>query len=223
MQSVKEVSETTEEYLEAVYRLQEKSGRARTGDLVRLLNVVPGSVTNTIERLEREGYVTHEPYKGVKLTDKGRRVALQVVRRHRLCERLLTDILHVEWYAVHEAACRLEHVFTKELVKKIEKALGHPRTCPHGNPIPTGCGGVFAEDTEPLITLKKGESARVAQITDEGHQVLRRLASSGIVPGATIKVLRGISIKKLLLVKVGETNCELTRSLASAIRVRRGR
>jgi DtxR family Mn-dependent transcriptional regulator len=165
--------------------------------------------------------VTHEPYKGVKLTDKGRRVALQVVRRHRLCERLLTDILHVEWHAVHEAACRLEHVFTQELVKKIEKALGHPKTCPHGNPIPTECGGVFAEETEPLSILKKGESAKVVQITNEEQEVLRHLANSGIVPGATVKVLKGFSFNKLLLVKVGEKDCELTSSLASAIQVRR--
>ncbi|MBS7615514.1 metal-dependent transcriptional regulator, partial [Candidatus Bathyarchaeota archaeon] len=104
-----EVTFVIEEYLEAIYRLQEKNKAARTNDLVKMLNVAPGTVTNTVERLERESYITHVPYKGVKLTEKGNSIALQVLRRHRLSERLLTDILHIDWDKVHEAACRLEH------------------------------------------------------------------------------------------------------------------
>ena len=89
------VSSEAEEYLEAIYRLEKKTGFAKTMELARQLKVVPGSVTNTVESLERRGLVTHEPYKGVKLTEKGRRIALNVLRRHRLAERLLTDILHL--------------------------------------------------------------------------------------------------------------------------------
>ena len=91
-----EVSVVTEEYLESIFRLQEKRGIARTSEIVKLLKVAPGTVTNTIERLERKGLVTHTPYKGVKLTEEGARIAMRVIRKHRLSERLLTDILHVE-------------------------------------------------------------------------------------------------------------------------------
>ena len=122
-----EVTAVIEEYLEGIYRLQEKSGVARTSEIVKLLQVVPGTVTNTVERLEKEGLVTHEPYKGVKLTEKGRKIALNVIRRHRLSERLLTDILRVKWSEAHKAACRLEHAIIHEIVKPLEKALGHPR------------------------------------------------------------------------------------------------
>ena len=142
------VTSQTEDFLQAVYRLQERTGVARTGELVKTLKVVPGTVTNTVERLERRGLVTHEAYRGVKLTDKGRSIALRVLRRHRLSERLLSDILGIEQNRVHEAACRLEHGVTNEVAKNIEKVLEWPRTCPHGKPIPTGCGAIIegAED-----------------------------------------------------------------------------
>ena len=219
---MKNLTEATEEYLETIYRLQEKDGRARTKDLVRLLKVVPGSVTNTIERLERKGYIVHEPYRGVRLTEKGRKIALQVIRRHRLCERLLTDILHVEWEKAHEIACKLEHAFPRDIVKKLEKALGHPKTCPHGNPIPTDCGGIFEEESQPLMDLKSGESAVVAKITEEESSMLEYFARAGILPGAIIKVLRKVP-NKSLLVRVGDKNHELNESMASAIKVRKRR
>jgi len=163
----KVVTTTIEEYLEGIYRLQEKSGVARTNDIVKLLKVVPRTVTNTVERLEKEGYVTHEPYKGVKLTEKGLKIALQVVRRHRLSERLLADILHVEWDKIHDAACKLVHGITDEIDKPLEKALRHPKTCPHGNPIPTKCGGILEEKSQPLSLLNEREKGIVIKITDE--------------------------------------------------------
>jgi len=217
-----EITETTEEYLETIYKLQKKDGRARTKDLVRLLNVVPGSVTNTIERLEREGYITHEPYKGVKLTEKGEKLALQVVRRHRLSERLLTDILHIEWDKVHDAACRLEHTFTIDLAKKIEKVLGHPKMCPHGNPIPTELGEIIEEKTEPLINLKSGESAVIAKIAEEENGVLKYLATVGIKPGVRIEVLKKSTGNKVII-KLGNKSHELSKRIASIIEVRRGK
>ncbi|MEM2875360.1 MAG: metal-dependent transcriptional regulator, partial [Candidatus Bathyarchaeia archaeon] len=131
------ISSIVEEYLETIFRLQERSGVARTSALIKALNVSPGTVTNTVERLERGCFIIHEPYRGVKLTEKGQRIALKIVRKHRLLERLLTDILNVAWERVHDAACQLEHNLSDEIVKKIEKVLGHPKTCPHGNPIPT--------------------------------------------------------------------------------------
>jgi DtxR family Mn-dependent transcriptional regulator len=218
-----EVTEVVEEYLEGIYRLQEKSGVAKTGDIVKVLQVVPGTVTNTVERLEREGMLRHEPYRGVKLTDKGRKIALNVIRRHRLSERLLTDFMHVDWDKVHDAACKLEHGITNDVTKKLEKALGHPKTCPHGNPIPTACGGIIEEKSEPLSTLRFKESGVVAKIKDETPEVLEYIAALGLLPGTSIEIVEKAPFDGPVTVKVGGANHALSLSLASIIWVRRKR
>jgi DtxR family Mn-dependent transcriptional regulator len=217
------VTEVVEEYLEGIYRLQEKSGVARTSDIVKMLQVVPGTVTNTVERLEREGMLRHEPYKGVRLTDKGRKIALDVIRRHRLSERLLTDFMRVDWDKAHDAACKLEHGITNDVIKKLEKALGHPKTCPHGNPIPTACGGIVEEKSEPLSTLKPKESGVVAKIKDEAPEVLEYIAALGLLPGASIEIVEKAPFDGPVTVKVGEANHALSLSMASIIWVKRKR
>ncbi|KPV64147.1 MAG: manganese transport regulator MntR [Candidatus Bathyarchaeota archaeon BA1] len=216
-----EVTAIIEEYLEGIYRLQERSGVARTSDIVELLQVVPGTVTNTVERLEKEGLVTHEPYKGVRLTEKGRKIALHVIRRHRLSERLLTDILHVKWSEAHKAACRLEHGITGDLIKKLEKALGHPRACPHGNPIPTTCGGIIEEKSEPLTNLDPKESGIIVNITEEKHEVLEYLATLGLMPGASVEVVKKAPFNGPITVKVGGTNLALSLQIASIINIKK--
>ena len=215
------VTATIEEYLEGIYRLQEKRGVARTSDIVKLLQVVPGTVTNTVERLEKEGYVTHEPYKGVKLTGKGLKIAVQVLRRHRLSERLLTDILHVEWDKVHDAACKLEHGITNEIIRPLEKALGHPKTCPHGNPIPTKCGGIIEEKSQPLTTLNEREQGVIVKITEERSDLLQYLDALGLVPGAPIEILERTPFNGPVTLKVDGTSHALSRAMASVIRVKK--
>jgi DtxR family Mn-dependent transcriptional regulator len=216
-----EISAVIEEYLECIFKLQEKSGVARTNDIVKSLGVVPGTVTNTVEWLEKEGLVTHKPYKGVKLTEKGRKIALQVIRRHRLSERLLTDILHIEWDKVHEAACKLEHGITDEIIRPLEKALGHPKTCPHGNPIPTKCGGIIEEESQPLTALNTREQGIIVKITDEEADLLRYLGTMGLVPGASLEVVGKAPFNGPITVKVGRTNRALSREVASIIKVKR--
>jgi len=216
-----EVTAVIEEYLEGIYRLQEKSGVARTSDIVELLQVVPGTVTNTIDRLEKGGLVTHEPYKGVKLTEEGRKIALHVIRRHRLSERLLTDILHVKWSEVHTAACRLEHGITSDITKNLEKALDHPRTCPHGNPIPTECGGIVEEETQPLTELDEKERGTIAKITEEKSDFLRYLDTIGLTLGASIEVLKKAPFDGPVTLKVGGVSHALSHAMASIIQVKR--
>jgi len=215
------VSVEAEEYLEAIYRLEEKRGLAKTMELVRLLKVVPGSVTNTIEGLERRGLVLHEPYKGVKLTEKGRKLALKVLRRHRLAERLLTDVLHLDWSKVHDMACRLEHAITKDMVKPLEKALGHPKTCPHGNPIPTKCGGIIEEKSEPLANLNPKESGVIVKITEEEPSMLQHLATLGLILGVSVEVEQKASFGGPVTVRVGEVSHTLDHKIVSVINVRR--
>ena len=216
-----QVSAATEEYLEGIFRLQEKKGVAKTSDIVNLLQVVAGTVTNTVERLEKEGYVVHEPYKGVKLTDKGLKIAIQVIRRHRLSERLLTDFLHVEWYKVHDAACKLEHDITDEIIKPLEKALGHPGTCPHGNPIPTKCGKILEEKSQPLTTLKKGEQGTIVKITEENADLLHYLDTQGLTLGASIKILERAPFNGSTTLKTGKASRSISQAIASIIQVRK--
>jgi DtxR family Mn-dependent transcriptional regulator len=221
MSMSEEVTAVIEEYLETIYRLQEKSGVARTSDIVKLLQVVPGTVTNTVERLEKEGLVKHEPYKGVKLTKKGLRMALQVVRRHRLSERLLTDILHVEWTKVHEAACKLEHGITNEIIRPLEKTLRHPKTCPHGNPIPTKCGGIIEEKSEPLTALNEREQGSIVKITEERSALLSYLYNMGLLPGTPVEIIEKAPFEGPITLKVGGTPRAISRTVASVIQVKR--
>lgn len=215
------VSNVIEEYLEAIYRLEKRIGVARTSDLVRILKVAPGTITNTVERLERSSLIIHESYKGVKLTEKGRTMALRIIRKHRLSERLLTDILNVEWERAHEAACQLEHGISDEIAKKIEKALGHPSTCPHGNPIPTDCGGIIEEDSRPLAEFEPREKGVVQKITDENQELLQYLKKLGIEPGIHFEVVEVAPFEGPITVKVRDRDHALSRNVASIIRARR--
>jgi len=213
------VSSQAEEYLEAIYRLEQKGGFARTMELAKSLNVVPGSVTNTIENLKRKGLVTHRPYKGVKLTDNGRKIASSVLRRHRLAERLLTDVLHLDWSEVHDQACKLEHALSPEILKPLEKALGHPKRCPHGNPIPTSCGGIFEEETVALSKLDAKTGGVIVKITEEKTETLQQLTRLNLTPGKRVQV-ENIVPSGSLTIRVEGESCTIDQDLASIIYVK---
>jgi len=222
MAAREEVSATIEEYLEAIYRLQERNGSAKTTELAKLLNVALGTITNTVESMEKQNLIVHEPYKGVKLTDKGRKIALDVVRRHRLSERLLTDVLRLEWSKAHDAACKLEHIFAdKELSRPLEKALRNPKTCPHGNPIPSASGRLAEEKSELLSNLSQGEEGVIMKITDERQDMLQYLATLGLVPGASVSIEEKAPFNGPIMVKVMGASYALGRNVASVIWVKK--
>jgi DtxR family Mn-dependent transcriptional regulator len=214
------LSHQAEEYLEAIYRLEKKIGYARTMDLSRKLGVVPGSITNTIENLERKGLVTHEPYKGANLTDAGRKIASSIIRRHRLAERLLTDLLHLDWSEVHDPACELEHALSPEILKALEKALGHPKRCPHGNPIPTNCGGILEEETKALAELEANSSGVIVKITEEKAETLKKLSRLKLTPGERIEVQNKTVPSGPLTVRVGNERIQIDNDIASIIYVK---
>ena len=216
----KTVSNQAEEYLEAIYRLEQKTGFARTMELARSLKVVPGSVTNTIENLERKGLVIHKPYKGVTLTENGRKIASSVLRRHRLAERLLTDILHLDWSKVHDEACKLEHALSPEILKPLEKALGHPKRCPHGNPIPTNCGGIFEDETVALSELDAKMGGVIFKITEEKTETLQQLTSLNLTPGKRVEVETKTAASGSLTIHVEGESCTIDHDLASIIYVK---
>ncbi|MDH5361992.1 MAG: metal-dependent transcriptional regulator [Aigarchaeota archaeon] len=215
-----EVSAVIEEYLEAIYRLQRKHGVANTGDLVKQLDVAPGTVTNTIERLEKERLVRHVPYRGVKLTAKGRRLALKVLRRHRLAERLLTQLLGINWHKAHAYACRLEHSLPDEVLNRIEEILDHPKTCPHGSPIPSGTGRVREETAKSLLEASVGESVSVVKIEEESEDRLRYFEGFGIIPGVVLKIEEKAPFDGPITVNINGVARAVGRSLASAIHVK---
>lgn len=185
-----ELSHEAEEYMEAIYKLQKKSGVAKTKELAEELNVVPGSITNTIAHLEKHGLVAHTPYKGVRLTAEGEKLALNVIRRHRLAERLLTDILEAEWSNVHENACKLEHALTEDVLSLLEKRLGYPKFCPHGNPIPTEQGEVNDVECYPLTEAPKNQTCIITKIVDEKRETLNALATKGIKPNVPVHIVK---------------------------------
>ncbi len=216
-----EVTSQTEEFLESIYRLQERDGAARTSELVKMLNIVPGTVTNTVERLEKRGLIKHEAYRGVKLTKEGRAVALRVLRRHRLSERLLSDVLRMRWDRVHEAACQLEHGLTEEVADNIEKLLEQPPTCPHGNPIPTHGGKIADEDTQSLLTLQLNEEVVISNLVDETPSTLTKILKAGLKPQTRIKLLKKDSERGVLEILIGGANRQISFQLASVIKVRK--
>jgi DtxR family Mn-dependent transcriptional regulator len=212
------LSYEAEEYVEAIYRLQKRTGVAKTKELAEELRVVPGSITNTIEHLEKHGLVAHEPYRGVKLTTKGEKLALDILRRHRLAERLLTDVLDAEWSDVHESACRLEHVLTDDVIALLEKKLQRPRFCPHGNPIPTEHGEVEEEECYPLTEIGLNIVCDVTKIVDGKREKLLRLASKGIKPNVPIDVVE--KRRSGMVLRVAGKECTLSYSDASSVWVK---
>src|SRR3989304_630094 len=175
-------------YLKTIYSLDSRNEFAPTRDIAKILGITPGSVTNTLEVLETKGLVVREPYKGVKLTGEGRKLALSVFRRHRLAERLLTDLLKIDWVQSHEEACKLEHAISDSLATAMEKALNNPPTCPHGNPIPTENGSIHPVKDHRLSELDSGESAIVSRVPDESTEILLYLSKLGMLPGVKIEV-----------------------------------
>lgn len=215
------ISDIIEEYLEAVYRLQERDGVARTSDLVAMLNVAPGTVTNTVERLEKNLLVIHVPYRGVKLTEEGRKIALNVIRKHRLLECLLMDFLEIGWDKVHRIACNLEHWINGEVTRKIECVLGYPKTCPHGNPIPNESGEIVDEETYPLSKFNVGEKGIITRIIEENEEFLQYLTKIGAMPKRSITVIDKAPSGDPITIKVNDKTQALSCKTASLIMIRK--
>jgi DtxR family transcriptional regulator, Mn-dependent transcriptional regulator len=213
------LSQEAEEYIEMIYKLQKRNGMAKTKELSETMHIVPGSITNTIEHLESHGLVSHEPYRGVKLTGEGEKIALDIIRKHRLAERLLTDVLKADWSTVHDDACKLEHALTKNIVALIDEKLGHPKLCPHGNPIPSENGVVEDQLCLSLTEADLGETYVVERITDEEHSNLGLLSEKGIKPQTKIQVTKRDPFQ--VGVKVKNRQFNISQNLASNVMVRK--
>ena len=184
-----ELSGSVEDYLKAIYELESSGEAADTNAIARLLDIAPASVSGMVRRLVEQGLITHERYRGVRLTNLGRRAALKTLRRHRVIEAYLTSALGYSWDRVHDEAERLEHAASEELVDRMAAAIGEPETDPHGAPIPTRDGTLRERSLVPLANLDPGAMARVERVGDRNADRLRYLAELGIVPGAKVQVI----------------------------------
>jgi DtxR family Mn-dependent transcriptional regulator len=188
-QRSEEFSRSTEDYLKAIYQLEERWGSAQTSAIADLLAIAPPSVSGMIKRLSEVGLLEHVPYRGVQLTAKGRRAALRMVRRHRILESYLMEKLGYDWDSVHEEAERLEHAVSDELIERMAMALGNPRYDPHGAPIPTVSGEVEQLEHVALVDIPVGETAELRMVSDEDADRLRFIASLGLRPGVVFRVV----------------------------------
>lgn len=177
-----------EDYLKVIYELELDGGAAATSDIAARLSIAPPSVSGMVRRLADQGLLTHERYRGVRLTPAGRRAALGTIRRHRVIETYLARVLGFSWDRVHAEAERLEHAASEELVNRMAAALGEPLRDPHGAPIPTREGRVDETRHRAVTEMGVGESARVASVRDDDEGMLRYLDELGIRPGATITI-----------------------------------
>ena len=173
-----------EEYLEAIHELEEEGAQIIQARLAERVGHSAPAVSETIRRLKAEGYVTVED-RAVQLTEKGRARAESVVRKHRLAELLLTEIIGLPWHKAHLEACRWEHVISDEVEARLVELLGHPTTCPHGNPIP-GAGAPLLSELVALSSLRGGEQVRLERITEQveiDQEALAYLSAAGFIPG----------------------------------------
>jgi DtxR family Mn-dependent transcriptional regulator len=181
---------TVENYIKQIYLEHQRSGRelVSLGRLAAALSVVPGTVTTMVKALSEAKLVRYEPRNGVKLTSSGQKLALHVLRRHRLIELFLVQVLEVDWSEVHVEAEDLEHAISDKLLKRIDEFLGRPQFDPHGDPIPSATGKVSKRNLIPLSTCESSRKMRIAWLADQDTEFLRYAQSHGLTPGATVKV-----------------------------------
>ena len=185
-------SSTVENYLKAIYAAQ-RVVRADTlvpmGQLAAALQVVPGTATTMVKALAESGLVEYEPYAGVRLTAAGEKLAALVMRRHRLIELFLVQVMGMSWAEVHDEAEHLEHAVSERLIGRMDEMLGFPSVDPHGDPIPDAEGGVDEQSYPSLLECPVGEPVRVSRVADQNAEFLRFLEQNALMPGQSVIVV----------------------------------
>ncbi len=212
-------SEAIEDFLKAVYLLQQEQNRVQTSALAEALNITAPSTTEMAKKLAKANLVVHEPYRGIRLTAAGERVALEIVRNHRLLELFLVRALGYTWDEVHEEAERLEHAVSERLIHRIAEYLGNPRYDPHGDPIPGPEGELTRRELTPLSQWPQGEKGIVARLRDQAPEMLRYLAEKGLVIGAEVEVIKADPFDGPLALLVEETRQVIGANVAQYVLV----
>jgi DtxR family Mn-dependent transcriptional regulator len=211
---------TIENYVKAIYQVAARDGQpAATGKLAEALGVSPGTVTSMLKTLSESGLAEYTPYEGARLTDKGRALALRVLRRHRLIELFLVRTLQLTWDEVHEEAENMEHAVSDLLVDRIDAFLGYPAADPHGDPIPKADGTVAGTAGRRLADLGVGEAFRVARVTDQSSDFLRYLTEAGLQLGAEGRVVANRAQAGVITVQCGGQQVNLAHDVAARLLV----
>lgn len=212
-------SENIENYLKNIYKIQEEEGRVATSTLSQRLQISAASVSEMVRRLAEEGLLRHTPYKGVELTDRGRSLALRIIRRHRLWEVFLFKVLKYDWDEVDAEAERLEHMTSDLLEERLDTALGHPSHDPHGHAIPTREGRIVRDRHRRLADAQVGEVLEVRRVSDESPDLLKYAARLGMSLGSKMRVLERQSFDGSLRVRISGEEVVITDQLASHVHV----
>jgi len=192
-------SESVEEYVEGIFRLQNEVDRVSTGEIAVYMCVSAGSATSMVKKLAELGLVEHAPYQGIRLTEFGEKVAKQLTRAHRIIERFLVDHLELPWNDVHELACKLEHYISEDIIDRIDEKLGHPTTCPHGNLV-----NADAPDPSTRLQDAKAGMLKVFRISDERVEFLQHLEELGLKPGVVFEATGSSQIDSLIHLKIAD-------------------
>jgi DtxR family Mn-dependent transcriptional regulator len=218
----KPLSSVIEDYLQVLHYMTRDGVPVIAARLAERLNVTPPTVTATLQRMERDGLVEHGPRKEILFTPSGKRQAEDIVRRHALAERLLTDLLKMPWHESHGEAHGVEHAMTPKLEARLLQALGNPTTCPHGNPIP-GLGKL-ASDEFPLDQVETGDDLIIERITEEAEEdldLMRYLQEHGVEPGARMRVREATRFNALVVLEGDRGPVALGFPAAAKLRGRR--
>ncbi len=213
------ITHAMEDYLKVAYRLQQEDGPVSTQRLADELGISGPSVTNIVKRLDDLQLVIHTRYHGMELTAAGQRIALEVLRHHRLLELYLKESLGYDWDQVHAEAERLEHHVSEELEARMDSILGFPTVDPHGDPIPSREGIIASVPATRLVDLDAGDRARVSRVSDRDPDQLRYLGELGLFPGVDLIVQEKLPFDGPLRIAIGADTHIIGRTLATAVNV----
>ncbi|HTR81393.1 MAG TPA: metal-dependent transcriptional regulator [Bacteroidota bacterium] len=208
---------SVENYLKNIYELEAREKRVTTTLLAESLNISPASVTGMVKNLSRKGFLRHVPYKGVQVTEKGKRSALKIIRKHRLWEMFLVEVLHFSWDTIHQEAEEFEHIMSERMEEKIDEVLGHPIVDPHGAPIPQKNGTIKKMDFETLAEAKEGANVCVLTVKDESPELLQYASSIGISLNKRIFIKQKIKFDGSMIVRIGSKETVVSPMLAQSI------
>lgn len=208
-----------EDYLKAIYQLSEEGAAVSTSAIAERLGIAAGSVTGMLKRLAEAGLVEHTRYHGARLTEDGAANAVRTIRRHRVLELFLVDVLGYTWDRVHDEAEQLEHAVTDELIDRMAAVLGEPDADPHGAPIPASQGEFVERRYPSLAELRPGDRATLRQVPDENAAALRYLAELELMPGADLEVIDVAPFHGPIRVLINGREQTIGRELAGEVQV----
>lgn len=211
------LSQAVEDYLKTIYKLQPADGAVATSDIARTMDVSSASVTNMIKRLAQMGLAEYQSYRGVTLTPTGEKVALEIIRHHRLLELYLKEVMGYPWDKVHEEAEHLEHHISEAFEDKIDEMLGFPTHDPHGDPIPTRDGRIADTPTHPLSEVAPGHTVLVLRVSDLDHALLEYLEEIRLLPGETVEVVAKAPFNGPITVRTGRTEQIIGHEVARSV------